>query len=384
MRPIPYGRQQITDEDIAAVCETLRSDFLTQGPKVLEFEKKFSEYVDAKYAVAVTNGTAALHLAAMALGLKASQKVLVPNITFAASANCVLYCGGQVEFIDIDPETYCIDLRKLEQKLLSSPKGTYSGVIPVDFAGYPVDMEGIRKLADKFNLWVLEDACHAPGGAFRDSKKIWQKCGNGIYSDLTVFSFHPVKHIACGEGGMISTNNQQLYEKLLMLRTHGITKEPNKFSSPSHGGWYHEMQILGYNYRIPDMLCALGTSQLGRAEQNMGRRHQIADRYDVELAELPLILPKRHNDVKHAFHLYVVQTERRAELYEFLKSKGIYAQVLYLPVTSHPFYKEMGYRSEDTPQAVRYYERALALPMFHGLTNEEQSYVISSVKDFFR
>jgi dTDP-4-amino-4,6-dideoxygalactose transaminase len=254
MKPISYGKQEITEEDIKIVNDVLRSDFLTQGPAVAEFEKKFAEYVGAKYAVAVSNGTAALHLCALAIGVVPGQKVIATPITFAASSNCILYCGGEVEFVDIDPESFCMDYNKVKALLEKSPKGTYSGMVPVDFAGYPVDLEKFHDLAKEHGLWIIEDACHAPGGAFLDSKNKWQKCGNSEFADLAIFSFHPVKHIASGEGGMITTNNPELYNKLIMLRTHGITKDPLLMEEVSPGGWYYEMQVLGYNYRMPDML----------------------------------------------------------------------------------------------------------------------------------
>ena len=224
MKAIPYGKQHITDEDIQAVVEVLKADFLTQGPRIAEFEQAFATYVQSKYAVAVSNGTAALHLCAMALGVKPGQKVITTPITFAASSNCVRYCGGDVVFADIDPETYLLDIDSVRHLLNSSPKGTYSGIIPVDFTGRPVDLQAYRKLADEHDLWIIEDACHAPGGFFVDSDGQQQLCGNGQFADLAIFSFHPVKHIASGEGGMITTNNQDLYEKLLQLRTHGIVK----------------------------------------------------------------------------------------------------------------------------------------------------------------
>ena len=223
--PIPYGRQFITDEDIQAVVDTLRSDYLTQGPKIKEFEDAFASYIGAKYAVAVSNGTAALHLCAMALNVKLGQKVITTPITFAASANCVRYCGGEVVFADIDPDTYLLDIDQVRTLLEASPKGTYSGIVPVDFAGRPVNLEAFRHLSDEYGLWIIEDACHAPGGYFTDSKGNKQMCGNGNYADLAIFSFHPVKHIACGEGGMITTNDEVLYKRLLKLRTHGIVKE---------------------------------------------------------------------------------------------------------------------------------------------------------------
>jgi UDP-4-amino-4,6-dideoxy-N-acetyl-beta-L-altrosamine transaminase len=383
MKPISYGKQEITEEDIKIVNDVLRSDFLTQGPAVAEFEKKFAEYVGAKYAVAVSNGTAALHLCALAIGVVPGQKVIATPITFAASSNCILYCGGEVEFVDIDPESFCMDYNKVKALLEKSPKGTYSGMVPVDFAGYPVDLEKFHDLAKEHGLWIIEDACHAPGGAFLDSKNKWQKCGNSEFADLAIFSFHPVKHIASGEGGMITTNNPELYNKLIMLRTHGITKDPLLMEEVSPGGWYYEMQVLGYNYRMPDMLCALASSQLQRASFNLDRRHRIAARYDSELKELPIVLPKRHERINHAFHLYVILTDRRKELYDFLRTKNIFPQVHYVPVPDLPYYKKMGHSSKLTPLAKNYYDRCLSIPMYHSMTDEEQTYVIASIKEFY-
>lgn len=246
---IPYGRQDITDEDIKVVIETLKSDFLTQGPKIKEFEEKFAKAVDAKYAVAVNNATSGLHIAVMSLGLQDGDRVITTPITFAASANCARFVGAEVWFADIDRDTYLLSLEKTRELIESKPKGFFKGIIPVDFAGLPVNLEEFRKLADEHGLWILEDACHAPGGYFIDSKKQKQFCGNGVYADAAVFSFHPVKHIACGEGGMVTTNSEEVYKKLLLLRSHGITKEN---MSENHGGWFYEMQTLGFNYRITD------------------------------------------------------------------------------------------------------------------------------------
>ncbi|MDP4820803.1 MAG: aminotransferase class I/II-fold pyridoxal phosphate-dependent enzyme [Saprospiraceae bacterium] len=324
---IPYGRQHITDADIAAVVEVLRSDYLTQGPKIAEFEQAFAAYVGSKYAVAVSNGTAALHLCTLALGVQPGHKVITTPITFAASANCVRYCGGEVIFADIDPDTYLLDIREVRKLLESAPKGTYQGIIPVDFAGRPIDMEAFRNLADEFGCWIIEDACHAPGGSFTDSKGHTQRCGNGNYADLAIFSFHPVKHIATGEGGMITTNNPELYAKLLTLRTHGITKYSGDFQnldmavgnwplaiekesqqSTVNGQqpmansqktansqwpmWYMEMQTLGYNYRLTDFQAALGLSQLQRAEEGLQKRQEIAAVYYNAFKNIPGILDK--------------------------------------------------------------------------------------------
>lgn len=391
MNPIPYGRQNITQEDIDAVVETLKSDFLTQGPKVAEFEEKFAAYIGAKYAVAVANGTAALHLCTLALGVNEKSRVISTPITFAASANCVRYCGGQVEFADIDPETGLLDIEKVRQKLESQPKGYYTGIIPVDFAGMPVDLEAFRKLADEYGLWIIEDACHAPGGYFTDSKGVRQNCGNGNYADLAIFSFHPVKHIATGEGGMITTNNPELYQNLLTLRTHGITRDPAKMHE-NHGGWYMEMQELGYNYRISDILTALGISQLSRADEGLKRRQEIAKKYDEafrNLNNLKILNPAAYvsipeNKILHAYHLYVIQVEKRKELYDFLRTKNIFAQVHYIPVHRMPYYQDLGFKKDDFPLAEAYYEMCLSLPMYPALTDAEQDYVIENVLQFLQ
>ncbi|AYA36683.1 UDP-4-amino-4,6-dideoxy-N-acetyl-beta-L-altrosamine transaminase [Hymenobacter oligotrophus] len=380
-RPIPYGRQHITEADVQAVVETLQSDFLTQGPKVAEFEQRFAEYIGVEYAVAVSNGTAALHLCAMALGVQPGQRVITTPITFAASANCVRYCGGEVHFVDIDPATALIDLGKVRQLLEQHPKGYFSGLIPVDFAGLPVNLEQARQLADEFGLWIIEDACHAPGGSFLDSQGREQRCGNGQLADLAIFSFHPVKHIATGEGGMITTNRRDLYEQLLLLRTHGITRDAARLGLPDEGGWYYEMQELGYNYRMPDMLCALGITQLQRADEGLERRRQLARQYDAAFTEVPGITPLA-GAAGHAYHLYVIQVEDRRGLYDFLRARQIFAQVHYIPVHTMPYYQQLGWQRGDLPLAEAYYARCLSLPMFPSLSDEEQQYVIDSVREF--
>ncbi len=381
-QPIPYGRQNITDEDIKAVTDVLRGEYLTQGPKLAEFETNFSKYVGAKYAVAVSNGTAALHLCAMALGVKEGTRVITSPITFAASANCVRYCGGEVWFADIDPETFTLSLQKTRELLQSKPKGFFSGIIPVDFAGLPVNLEEFRTLANEFDCWIIEDACHAPGGSFLNSNEKHVFCGNGDYADLAIFSFHPVKHIATGEGGMITTNDKELYDKLNILRTHGITKNPELLIE-NHGGWYYEMQELGYNYRLTDFQAALGTSQLKRADEGMRRRNEIAQKYHYELGNLPITLPNKFENLQHAYHLFIIQTDNRKELYDFLKSKNIFTQVHYIPVHLMPYYKNLGWKKGDFPFAEKYYEKCLSLPMFPSLLEKEQEYVIEQIKNFF-
>ncbi|AFM05859.1 UDP-4-keto-6-deoxy-N-acetylglucosamine 4-aminotransferase [Bernardetia litoralis DSM 6794] len=379
---IPYGKQNITQDDINAVVETLQADFLTQGPKIDEFETKFADYVGSKYAVAVSNGTAALHLCALALNVNEKSKVITTPITFAASANCIKYCGGEVIFADIDPKTALIDLEKLEELLKSNPKGTFDGIIPVDFMGLPVDLEKVKKLAEEYGLWIIEDACHAPGGYFIDSKNKKQNCGNGNYADLAIFSFHPVKHIASGEGGMVTTNDKNLYDKLIKLRTHGITKNPDLLQE-NHGGWYYEMQELGYNYRIPDILAALGVSQLSRAEEMMQKRQEIAKRYDEAFKDTKIQFFQYPKDsIFHAYHLYVIQIEDRKGLYDYLRENNIFAQVHYIPVHTMPYYQTLGHKKGDFPSAENYYKSCLSLPMYPTLTEEEQNFVIEKILEF--
>jgi UDP-4-amino-4,6-dideoxy-N-acetyl-beta-L-altrosamine transaminase len=378
---IPYGRQEITNEDIEALIKVLKSDYLTQGPAVAEFEKQFAEFSGAPYAVAVNNATSALHLCALALGVRPGQKILCTPNTFVASSNCILYCGADVEFVDIDPENFCLDLKALAQKLESSPKGTYAGVVAVDFAGYPMDFSILHQLAKKHDLWLIEDACHAPGAEFQDQRGQWHRAGSGEFADLTVFSFHPVKHIATGEGGMITTRSKELFEKLKLLRTHGITKDPAEMSR-NDGGWYMEMQTLGVNYRLPDILCALGVSQLKRIDQNLARRRELASRYQKELQGLPLKTPIVPETVRHSYHLYVIQTEKRKELYDFLKTQGIYCQVHYIPIYQQPYYQSK-YGPQKLERTEAYYETCLSLPMYHSMTYQEQDQVITQIRKFF-
>ena len=377
---IPYGRQNITQEDIDVVVSVLKSDFLTQGPHIEAFEKAFAEYIDVKYAVAVSNGTAALHLCALALGVAEGTNVITTPITFAASANCVRYCGGNVHFADIDPLTCTLDIEKVKELIESKPKGYFKGIIPVDFAGYAVDLEAFERLAKEHDLWIIEDACHAPGGYFNDSEGKQQNCGNGQYADLAIFSFHPVKHIATGEGGMITTNDEALYQKLLLLRTHGITKNPDLLHE-NHGGWYYEMQELGYNYRLTDFQAALGISQLGRAAEGMEKRRNIAQAYETAFANVPGIKIYPYNS-GHAYHLYIIQVEDRLGLYNHLKANNIFAQVHYIPVHTMPYYKQLGWKQGDFPIAENYYSHCLSLPMYPTLSREEQDFVIANVLEF--
>ena len=378
-KPIPYGRQHITDEDIQCVIDALKSDYLTQGPKIKEFEEAFASYVGCKYAIAVNNATAGLHLAATALDVNLGDKV---TLTFAASANCIRFRGGEVVFCDVEEDTYLMDIKKLSRLLSQSPKGTYKGIVLVDFAGYPANLEAFRQLADEYGLWIIEDACHAPGGYFIDSKGEKQLCGNGNFADISVFSFHPVKHIATGEGGMATTNSKKLYEKLCLYRTHGITKDPALLCE-NHGGWYYEMQELGYNYRITDFQAALGISQLKRADMGLARRQEIARRYREGLSDLKGVsLPFVSDQVFHAYHLFIIQVEDRLGLYDYLHKNNIYAQVHYVPLHLTPYYRQLGNKEGDQPVMEEYYKHCLSLPMYPTLTDEEQEYVIAKIKEF--
>lgn len=383
-RSIPYGRQLITDADIEAVTAVLRSDYLTQGPTIAEFEKEFAAYVGSTYAVAVSNGTAALHLCALALNVNENTRVITSPITFAASANCIRYCGGEVFFADIDPTTFLLDIKKVRELLATHPKGYFQGIIPVDFAGNAVNLEAFRQLADEYGCWIIEDACHAPGGFFTDSKHQQQTCGNGKFADLAIFSFHPVKHIATGEGGMITTNNKALYEKLMLLRTHGITKDAASFkndpSDVTQGPWYYEMQELGYNYRLTDFQAALGISQLKRADENLKRRKQLAARYDEAFKNSFVHVPLPSQG--HAYHLYVIRVPDRLGLYEYLKKNRIFAQVHYVPVHLMPYYRQFGNKKGDYPLAETYYDHCLSIPMYHSLSKEEQEFVIETILNF--
>ena len=381
-KQIPYGHQIITAEVIQAVLDVLQSDFLTQCPRIKEFENVFAQYVGAKYAVAVNNATAGLHLASVALCIKPGDKVIVTPLTFAASANCVCYCGGDVIFCDIDKDSYLIDIDKLHKILRSSPVGTYKGIVPVDFAGYPVNLEKLRQLADEYGLWILEDACHAPGGYFIDSGENEQRCGNGRLADISVFSFHPVKHITTGEGGMITTNNKQLYDKLCLYRTHGISKDP-LLMKENHGGWYNEMIGLGFNYRLTDFQAALGISQLRRADSGLIRRRQIAAKYNQAFTGIAgLKIPFVEEKYYHAYHLYVIQVKDRYGLYDFLRKQNILVQVHYVPLHLMPYYQKRGNKKGDLPIVEAYYQHCLSLPIFPSLTEEEQDYIIEKVIDF--
>jgi len=378
MKSIPYGRQNIDQKDIDAVINTLGADFLTQGPKVKEFEDKFADYIGSKYAVAVSNATAGLHISVLALGLKKGERVITTPITFAATANCVRYTGGEVWFADIDPNTFLLDIESVKQLIDSKPKGFFKGIIPVDFAGLPVNLEDFRELAEQHDLWVIEDACHAPGGYFIDSEENKQMCGNGNYADIGVFSFHPVKHIACGEGGMVTTNSLEVYNKLNLLRSHGITKDN---MSENHGGWFYEMQELGFNYRLTDIQSAIGITQLVKNKVGVVERNRIADVYKnafkgkIKYQDLP-------EGAFNAHHLFVIEVDDRKGLYDYLRACKVYAQIHYIPIHTLPYYKKIGYEDVDLTNAEHYYSKCISLPMYPTLTSKEQDFVIDKVLSY--
>ena len=373
MHYIPYGRQSINEDDIKAVEEVLKSDFLTTGPKIAEFERKFADYVGAKYAVAVSNGTAALHIACMAAGIGKGDEVITTPITFAASANCALYCGATPVFADIDPVTYNISPESVESHVTERTKA----IIPVHYTGQTCDMDAIHKIADKYNLIVIEDAAHAVGAEYK-GKKI------GSLSDMTEFSFHPVKHITCGEGGIVTTNREDLYEKLKLFRTHGITRE-EKFLHKVDGPWYYEQIDLGYNYRITDIQATLGISQLGRIDKFLEKRKKIAAKYDEAFRDFNGIeIPKQAEYSNSAYHLYVIKVDKsiRKALFEYLRANNIGVNVHYIPVYTFPYYREHGYENVKCENAEKLYESIISIPIYYDLSDEEQDYVIDKIKEF--
>lgn len=373
MMYIPYGRQSIDNEDIQAVVETLQSDYLTTGPKIEEFERCVAEYVGANYAVAVSNGTAALHAACYAAGIKEGDEVITSPITFAASSNCVLYCGATPVFADIDPITCNLDPEDILRKITNRTKA----IIAVHYSGQPCDMDAIHKIAEEYNLTVIEDAAHALAAEYK-GKKV------GSISDMTTFSFHPVKHITTAEGGMITTNDKSLYEKLLLFRSHGITRNHDLMTT-NEGAWYYEQLELGYNYRITDVQCALGISQMKRLDQFVNRRRDIARKYEEAFKNIAGIgIPSCNEDSVSSWHLYVIQVEgdRRKELFDFLRSQGIGVNVHYIPVYKFPYYQRIGYDTVVCKHAEMFYERCISLPIYPELTEEQQDYVIDKVCSF--
>ncbi|WP_040849275.1 UDP-4-amino-4,6-dideoxy-N-acetyl-beta-L-altrosamine transaminase [Thiofilum flexile] len=377
---IPYGRQEISEIDIQAVVDVLRSDFLTQGPTVPTFEQTISDYCGAKYAVAVNSATSALHIACLALGVGEGDIVWTSPITFVASANCALYCGASIDFVDINPRTYNLSIEQLQHKLEQAKKNNRlpKVVIPVHLCGQPCEMKQIHQLSLEFGFKIIEDASHAIGGKYRG-----ESIGNCRYSDITIFSFHPVKIITTAEGGVATTNQAELAAKMELLRSHGITRDPMQMTHDSDGAWYYQQIALGYNYRMTDMQAALGISQMQRLDEFVQRRHKLAQRYNELLDHLPLILPWQHTDSYSGLHLYVIRLQLSAiklthrEVFDALRQQGIGVNLHYIPVHTQPYYQTMGFESGDFPESERYYQEAISLPMFSAMTDEQQERVCS-------
>ncbi len=368
---IPYGKQTIDQDDIQAVVDVLQSDFLTTGPKIAEFEQTVADYVGAKYAVAISNGTSALHAACFAAGIGPGDEVITTPLTFAASANCVLYCGGTPVFADVDPKTYNIDPEDIQRKITDRTKA----IIAVHLAGQPCDMDAIHSIAREHGLIVIEDGAHALGSVYK-GKKV------GSMSDMTTFSFHPVKPITTGEGGMIVTDNEDFYKKMILFRSHGITRDDSMMTR-NDGPWFYQQFDLGYNYRITDIQCALGCSQMKKLDRFLARRKEIVARYNEAFADCDnIITPYQLSDTESGWHLYIVQVKNcdRRQVFENMREKGIGVNVHYIPVYMHPYYQEHGYENVHCANAEEIYSHIISLPLYPGLTSEQQDYVIDTLK----
>lgn len=383
MAQIPYGRQDITAEDLAAVAEVLRSDFLTQGPVVPKFEAALANYCGAAHGIAVNSATSALHIACMALGLGPGDRLWTSPNTFVASANCALYCGADVDFVDIDPRTYLMSATALATKLAAAAltNSLPKIVVPVQFAGQCCDMKALHDLAVKYGFAVIEDASHAVGG-----RHAGEPVGNCKYSDVVIFSFHPVKIITTAEGGMAMTQRADLAEAMQRLRSHGITRDEKAMTKPSEGGWYYQQVSLGYNYRMTELQAALGLSQFDRLDRYVAERHAIARRYDAALADFPLTCPWQDQDSHSALHLYPIvlkDAARRASVFEYLRKADILVNVHYVPVHLQPHYQQLGFKPGEFPEAERYYAGAISLPLYPGLTEVAQTKVITTLRQAF-
>lgn len=368
---IPYGKQTIEQDDIQAVVDVLKSDFLTTGPKIAEFEQTVADYVGAKYAIAISNGTSALHAACFAAGIGPGDEVITTPLTFAASANCVLYCGGTPVFADVDPKTYNIDPEDIRRKITDRTKA----IIAVHLAGQPCDMDAIHSIAREHGLIVIEDGAHALGSVYK-GKKV------GSMSDMTTFSFHPVKPITTGEGGMIVTDNEDFYKKMVLFRSHGITRD-DSIMTRNDGPWFYQQFDLGYNYRITDIQCALGCSQMKKLDRFLARRKEIVARYNEAFADCDnIITPYQLSDTESGWHLYMVQVKNcdRRQVFEAMREKGIGVNVHYIPVYMHPYYQEHGYENVHCANAEEIYSHIISLPLYPGLTSEQQDYVIDTLK----
>ena len=384
---IPYGRQDINQADIQAVIDVLQSDFLTQGPAVPAFEQEVSQYCGANHALAVNSATSALHIACLALGVGKGDIVWTSPITFVASANCALYCGASVDFVDIDPRTYNMSVAQLRSKLEQARQQNRlpKVVIPVHLCGQPCEMAQIHQLSLEFGFRIIEDASHAIGGRHQG-----EPMGACRYSDITVFSFHPVKIITTAEGGMALTNDAELAQKMALLRSHGITRDPAQMTQESDGAWYYQQIELGFNYRMTDMQAALGVSQMQRLDEFVTRRHELAKRYDELLAHLPVTLPWQHPDSYSGLHLYVIRLQldkislTHREVFDALRQQGIGVNLHYIPVHTQPYYQAMGFKHGDFPESEQYYQEAISLPMFSAMTDAQQNTVCATLTEILR
>ncbi|MDW1538493.1 UDP-4-amino-4,6-dideoxy-N-acetyl-beta-L-altrosamine transaminase [Vibrio sp. YT-17] len=384
---IPYGKQDINQQDIDSVLDVLKSDFLTQGPQVPAFENALVEHTGTSYALAVNSATSALHMACLALGLGQGDWLWTSPVTFVASANCGLYCGAKVDFVDIDPDTYNMCPIRLEEKLI---KAKIEGklpkvVVPVHLCGQPCDMAAIGKLAKEYGFKVIEDASHAIGGRYQD-----QPIGNCEHSDITVFSFHPVKIVTTAEGGAALTNSKELADKMALLRSHGITRDPELMRGESHGGWYYQQIDLGFNYRMTELQAALGVSQMKRLNEFVSSRHELAQGYYTKLENLPVTLPYQLPDTYSGLHLFVIRLKldvislTHQQVFDALRERGIGVNLHYIPVHTQPYYQDLGFTEGEFPESEQYYREAISLPMFHGMTEAQQNTVVDVLTDILK